>query len=52
MPIITPTYPSKNSSYNVTQSTFFFIDQEIKLADNILPQILKNQLVCTDRMLF
>ena len=44
MPIITPTYPSKNSSYNVTQSTFFFIEQEIKLADNILPQILKNQL--------
>jgi hypothetical protein len=40
MPIITPAYPSMNSSYNVTDSTLFLMTEQFKIADAICTEIL------------
>mmetsp|Transcript_46998 Transcript_46998/g.87596 ORF Transcript_46998/g.87596 Transcript_46998/m.87596 type:complete len:583 (+) Transcript_46998:458-2206(+) len=40
MPIITPAYPSMNSSYNVTDSTLWLMCQEFKSSDDIISELL------------
>eukprot|EP00976_Prorocentrum_cordatum_P060825 1176059-Prorocentrum_minimum.AAC.2 len=40
MPIITPAYPSMNSSYNVTESTLQLMTEQFQLADSICAEVL------------
>ena len=44
MPIITPSYPQQNSTFNVTLSTRNIIMHEFKIAKEICDQILLNKL--------
>lgn len=39
MPIITPAYPSMNSTYNVSESTLKIIKEEFKLGRQICERI-------------
>ncbi|XP_033625951.1 poly(A) polymerase beta-like [Asterias rubens] len=40
MPIITPAFPQQNSTYNVTQSTKFIMEQEMKEGLSVTQQII------------
>jgi len=42
MPIITPAYPSMNSSYNVTESTLQLMTEQFRQADGICAEVLYN----------
>ncbi|XP_050444385.1 poly(A) polymerase type 3-like [Adelges cooleyi] len=43
MPIITPVYPSQNSTFNVTRSTLSIIKEEFKLGQDIMGEILTGE---------
>ncbi|GLJ35637.1 hypothetical protein SUGI_0716290 [Cryptomeria japonica] len=43
MPIITPSYPCMNSSYNVTQSTLLVMTEQFKSANKICEDIMMNK---------
>ncbi|KAJ2894197.1 Poly(A) polymerase [Zalerion maritima] len=48
MPVITPAYPSMNSTFNISHSSFSIIKKELRRAGNIAASVMENKVPWKD----